>query len=103
MLMEGFDAYYAVYWNGHLRGHGHFVTDKSLGAARLTSAARDEYVTSLCVGPVRARNELLLRDRTGKAVLRRALRKNEVLAFVQDYHSGSRFVVTTRDGPMELE
>jgi len=104
MLMSGFDGYYAVYWNGHLCGHGRFVSDKSLGAARLTSEPADEYYTSLCLGSVREHNELLMRDRTGKTVLRRSFRKKQVLALILIYNNyGNGIFVTTRNGPMELE
>jgi hypothetical protein len=103
MLMSGFDGYYAVYWNGRLLDHGRFVTDGSLGAARLTSEPRDTYFTSLCVGPVRERNELLLRDRTGKTVLRRSFRKAEVRELILVYNYDNAFLVTTRNGPMILE
>ena len=101
--MSGFDGYYAVYWNGRLRGQGRFVSDKSLGAARLTSEPPDEYVTSLCVGSVREHNELLMRDRTGKTVLRRSFRKKEVLELILIYNYGNAISVTTRNGPMILE
>ena len=77
MLMTEFDGYYAVYWNRRLRGQGHFVTNGSIGAAQLKSAAWDDDL-GLCVGPVADRNELLIRDRAGNTVLRRSYRKWEV-------------------------
>jgi hypothetical protein len=102
--MSGFDGYYAVYWNGRLCGHGLFVSDKSLGAARLTCEPADEYYTSLCAGSVREHNELLLRGRTGKTVLRCLFRKKQVRELILIYNNyGNGIFVTTRDGPMELE
>lgn len=101
VLMTEFDGYYAVYWNGHLRGQGHFVTNQSIGAARLKKSTA--WNVGMCVGPVADRNELLIRDRAGKTVLRRSYRKREVTDLLLVYKNDRAWYVTSRQGPMELE
>lgn len=103
VLMTEFDGYYAVYWNGRLRGQGHFVTSRSLGAAQLNSAAWDDVNIGLCVGPVADHNELLIRDRAGQTVLRRSYRKREVPELLLVYKDDRTWYVTSRQGPMRLE
>ena len=103
VLMDEFDGYYAVYWNGRLRGQGHFVTSRSLGAAQLQSHAWDDPNIGLCVGPVADRNELLIRDRAGKTVLRRSYRKREVPDLLLVHKNDHTWYVTSRQGPMVLE
>jgi hypothetical protein len=103
VLMDGFDGYYAVYWNGRLRGQGHFVTNASLGAAQLKSQTWDDPNIGLCIGPVADRNEWRIRDRAGKTVLRRSYRKQEVPDLLLVYKNDHTWSVTSRQGTMVLE
>ena len=90
-----------MYWNGHLRAQGHFVTNQSIGAARLKKSTA--WNVEMCVGPVADRNELLIRDRAGKTVLRRSYRKGEVSDLMLVYKNDRTWYITSRQGPMELE
>jgi len=78
-LMGGFDGYYAVYWNGHLVVHGNFEYNMSIGVSmrRLKNGEIEDEI-GFCVGKVADRNELVVKNRAGKTLFRRLLRKREV-------------------------
>ena len=103
VLMTEFDGYYAVYWNGRLRGQGRFVTNASIGAAVLQPEPSGLPPVGLCVGPVADRNELRSRDRAGKTVLHRSYSRREVPELLLVYKNGPIWSVTSRKGPMMLE
>lgn len=78
-LQGGFDGYYAVYWNSRLVVQGTFEYNMSIGMSmrRLKNGEIEDEI-GFCVGKVADCNELVVKNRAGKTIFRRLLRKQKV-------------------------
>ena len=101
---DDFEGYYAVYWNRRLICQGRFVYDMSLSVSLLLlpNGEKDQKA-GFCVGKVLDRNEMVIKNRAGKTIFRRHLRKQEVapVLWLNKYEG---FVsLTPRTDSIELE